>query len=144
MLYSFPKEFLEGIKFFNLEEFYKQHDVFENLWKNLDKKDYRRMIYQGILNIGVSFYHFMMRNSNDKKNHLKGCQKQLNKGLNRLRHFYEISKNDKYRFENEIIDFDWLKVFIYQVQTWQKWFLNTSNYDLHPSYPKIKIKYEKK
>jgi predicted metal-dependent hydrolase len=135
----FPEKLLYAIMLFNSEDFYGQHDVLEYLWINLQKSDQRRLIYQGILNIGVGFYHFKLKNSNDKKNHIRGCQKQLNKGLNRLKQFYKTAKNDQYRLHNKTLDFEWLKRFIEDVQNWQDWLLKTSNYEETPPYPKINI-----
>ena len=135
----FHGKFLEAIKLFNSEDFYGQHDILEYLWLNLLKSDPRRLVYQGILNIGVGFYHYTLRNSQDNKNHIRGCKKQLNKGMIRLKQFYEIAKNDKYQFLSGTIDFEWLKFFIEEVEIWQKWLLNKPDFEKHPVYPKINI-----
>ncbi|MCA9869259.1 MAG: DUF309 domain-containing protein [Anaerolineae bacterium] len=68
--------FLEGVARFNAGEFYKQHDVFEALWM-ADQRPIRDL-YQGVLQIGVSFYQI-------EESNYRGAVKMLRRGLLRLR-----------------------------------------------------------
>ena len=68
--------FLEGVARFNAGEFYKQHDVFEALWM-ADQRPIRDL-YQGVLQIGVSFYQIEEGNQ-------RGAVKMLRRGLLHLR-----------------------------------------------------------
>ena len=62
--------------FFNAGQFYKQHDVFEALWV-ADQRPIRDL-YQGVLQIGVSFHHI-------EESNYRGAVKMLRRGLLRLR-----------------------------------------------------------
>lgn len=132
MIIILPPQFIKGVELFNQEDFYGQHDVFEELWMKLEKDDIRRLLYQGILNIGVGFYHF-------KKENFRGSTKQIHKGITRLENFYRISGNKKYRLKTIVSPFTWLKIFIEETKIWQDWIINTNNYDIIPSFPKIKF-----
>lgn len=50
-----PPALLAGIQGFNRGEFYECHDTLEELWM-AESRPIRRL-YQGILQIGVAFYH---------------------------------------------------------------------------------------
>lgn len=50
-----PPELLQGIAEFNRGEFYQCHDTLEELWAAEPQPV--RSLYQGILQIGVAFYH---------------------------------------------------------------------------------------
>lgn len=50
-----PPELLEGIHQFNAGEFFDQHETLETLWRATE--DDVRYLYQGILLVGVGFYH---------------------------------------------------------------------------------------
>ncbi|MEZ4771171.1 MAG: DUF309 domain-containing protein [Caldilineales bacterium] len=72
-----PSEaFLEGVARFNAGEFYKQHDVFEALWM-ADQRPIRDL-YQGVLQVGVSFHQI-------EEGNYRGAVKMLRRGLLRLR-----------------------------------------------------------
>jgi predicted metal-dependent hydrolase len=55
-----PSQLLEGIAQFNRGEFFEQHETLELLWR-AEPRPIRRL-YQGILQIGVAFYHLRRRN----------------------------------------------------------------------------------
>ena len=55
-----PPLLLEGIAQFNRGEFFEQHETLETLW-HAEPRPIRRL-YQGILQIGVAFYHLRRRN----------------------------------------------------------------------------------
>lgn len=53
---DYPDLFLEGIRLFNAEEFYECHDAFEDLWNETLGEE--RLFIQGLLQAGVSLFHF--------------------------------------------------------------------------------------
>ena len=55
-----PPQLLQGIEQFNRGEFFEQHETLELLWR-AEPRPVRRL-YQGILQIGVAFYHLQRRN----------------------------------------------------------------------------------
>jgi predicted metal-dependent hydrolase len=55
-----PRLLIEGIAQFNRGEFFEQHETLETLWR-AEPRPIRRL-YQGILQIGVAFYHLRRRN----------------------------------------------------------------------------------
>jgi uncharacterized protein len=55
-----PSLLVEGIAQFNRGEFFEQHETLEMLWR-AEVRPVRRL-YQGILQIGVAFYHLRRRN----------------------------------------------------------------------------------
>jgi predicted metal-dependent hydrolase len=52
---AYPPRLLQGITEFNQGEFYQCHDTLEELWAAEPRSI--RHLYQGILQIGVAFYH---------------------------------------------------------------------------------------
>lgn len=66
---------LEGVALFNAGEYYRQHDVLEALWRD----DLRpiRVLYQGVLQIGVALYQVQRGNA-------RGALKMLRRGLGHL------------------------------------------------------------
>lgn len=56
-----PPEALESLRLFNAGEYYKQHDLFEALWR--DEPDMIRNLYQGVLQIGVGYYQITLGNA---------------------------------------------------------------------------------
>ena len=50
-----PPAFLKGVEEFNRGEFYECHDTLEELWMAESRPV--RCLYQGVLQIGVAFYH---------------------------------------------------------------------------------------
>jgi uncharacterized protein len=55
-----PPLLREGIAQFNRGEYFEQHETLEVLWR-AEPREVRRL-YQGILQIGVAFYHLRRRN----------------------------------------------------------------------------------
>lgn len=76
-----PRLLLEGIAQFNRGEYFEQHETLEALWR-AELGDVRRL-YQGILQIGVAFYH--LRRSNHH-----GTVYMLRRGSMYLREFPHI------------------------------------------------------
>lgn len=68
--------FLQGVALFNAGDYYRQHDVFEALWRE-DTRPIREL-YQGVLQIGVALYQVQQGN-------YRGAIKMLRRGLLRLR-----------------------------------------------------------
>src|SRR5216117_1716414 len=55
-----PFLLLEGIAQFNRGEYFEQHETLERLWRAEDRQV--RLLYQGILQIGVAFHHLRRLN----------------------------------------------------------------------------------
>jgi predicted metal-dependent hydrolase len=73
-----PDLALKGIEEFNRGEFYECHEYLEEAW--MQEKRRVRFLYQGILQVGVGFYH--LRNGN-----WRGATGLLRNGTVRLREF---------------------------------------------------------
>lgn len=67
-----------AITLFNTEEFYACHDILEDLWR--EEPGEIRGLYQGLLQIGVSFHHY-------KKGNISGATTLLRKGMRRIADF---------------------------------------------------------
>lgn len=66
----------KGIEEFNAREFYEQHEWLEHAW--MEESRPIRAMYQGILQVGVGFYHI-------EEGNWPGALKMLRRGLPRLR-----------------------------------------------------------
>jgi len=64
-----------GIERFNQREYFEAHEALESAWRNAF--DPNRIIYQGILQIGVGFYHLLRGNK-------PGAIQVLQRGLEAL------------------------------------------------------------
>ncbi len=73
-----PAELLEGIHQFNAGEFFEQHETLELLWRATE--DDIRYLYQGILLVGVGFYHW-------ERGNFHGAQAKLAAGVEMLEWF---------------------------------------------------------
>jgi uncharacterized protein len=73
-----PADLLKGIHEFNEGEFFEQHETLETLWRATDSDI--RYLYQGILLVGVGFYHL------GRGNH-HGAQAKLAAGIAMLEWF---------------------------------------------------------
>lgn len=71
-----PLLLLEGVAQFNRGEYFEQHETLERLWR-AEKRPIRRL-YQGILQIGVAFFHLHRGN-------FHGTMVMLERGLTHLR-----------------------------------------------------------
>ena len=67
-----------GIELFNAREFYECHEVLEEIW--LAEPEHIRTLYQGILQVGVAFYHLSRAN-------YRGATSLLETGITYLRAF---------------------------------------------------------
>jgi uncharacterized protein len=55
-----PQALLQAVDEFNHQLFFEQHETLEDAW--IEEQDSIRYLYQGILQIGVSFYHLLQGN----------------------------------------------------------------------------------
>ena len=77
-----PAGLLEGIALFNAGEFYECHHALEALW--LEERDPIRYLYQGILQIGVGFYHLGVRRN------YRGAVLLLRDGIDKVRRYEPV------------------------------------------------------
>jgi predicted metal-dependent hydrolase len=70
-----PAALLHGIEEFNRQEFFEQHETLEGIW--MHEPDGVRYLYQGILQVGVGFYHWHRGN-------WRGAVAKLGHGLDKL------------------------------------------------------------
>ncbi len=49
-----------GLAQFNRREFYECHETLEDAWR--EASGFERELYQGVLQVGVGFYHLLRRN----------------------------------------------------------------------------------
>lgn len=73
-----PPDFLKGIHEFNEGEFFEQHETLELLWRATESDI--RYLYQGVLLIGVGFYH-------QQQDNFHGTQAKLAAGIEMLEWF---------------------------------------------------------
>lgn len=73
-----PTLLLEGIQLFNAGDYFECHEVIELAWN--EEPSPVRLLYQGILQIGVACYHIQKKN-------WRGAMKVLERGLPKIRHF---------------------------------------------------------
>ena len=73
-----PPGLLEGIELFNRREFFDCHEILEDIWR-ADRHPVR-LLYQGILQIGVGFYH--LGNGN-----WRGATALLTRGIDKVQRF---------------------------------------------------------
>ena len=73
-----PPGLLAGVELFNAREFYECHEVLEEIW--LAEPGHIRTLYQGILQVGVAFYHLGRGN-------FRGATSLLETGITYLQAF---------------------------------------------------------
>ncbi len=73
-----PDLVLKGIEEFNRGEFFEAHEYLEDAWREETRRI--RYLYQGILQVGVGFYH-------QENGNWKGATGLLESGIARLRDF---------------------------------------------------------
>jgi len=76
-----PAELLHGIEEFNRQAFFEQHETLEGIW--MHEPDAVRYLYQGILQIGVGFYHW-------RRGNWRGAVAKLGHGLGKLEAYRPI------------------------------------------------------
>jgi predicted metal-dependent hydrolase len=73
-----PELVSKGIEEFNRGEFFECHEYLEDAWREESRQV--RFLYQGILQVGVGFYHL-------KNGNWRGATGLLRNGIERLRDF---------------------------------------------------------
>jgi CheY-like chemotaxis protein len=73
-----PALLLEGIRLFNAGDYFECHEVIELAWN--EEPSPVRVMYQGILQIGVACHHIQNKN-------WRGAMKVLARGIPKARHF---------------------------------------------------------
>ena len=71
-----PPEFWKAVEEFNRQAFFECHETLEDLWRQSDSP-IQKLFYQGLLQVGVGFYHLLRQN-------FTGAQSLLTSGLNKL------------------------------------------------------------
>lgn len=74
-----PPGLFKGIEQFNRREFFECHETLEEIW--IAEPGEVRRLYQGILQVGVGFYHTI------KRKNYRGATTLLQGGMNYLRPF---------------------------------------------------------
>ena len=77
-----PELVLKGIEEFNKGEFYECHEYLEEAW--MQEPGRVRFLYQGILQVGVGFYHL-------KNGNWRGATGLLRNGTIRLKEFEPVT-----------------------------------------------------
>ncbi len=77
-LESPPPRLREGIELFNQDQYFDCHEVLEDAWN--DEPEPIRIMYQGILQISVVYYHIQNKN-------WRGAMKVLERGIPKIRRF---------------------------------------------------------
>ncbi len=73
-----PSGLLAGIEQFNARQFYECHETLEEIW--LAEPGHIRTLYQGILQVGVAFYHL-------SRDNFRGATSLLETGITYLQAF---------------------------------------------------------
>lgn len=73
-----PEGLMEGIRLFNEQDYYWCHEVIEDVW--MEEDDSVRLMYQGILQVGVACFHIQQKN-------WRGAVKVMQRGLAKLHGF---------------------------------------------------------
>jgi len=81
-LEDLPELFRRGIEEFNRGEYYECHEYLEEAW--MQEPGRVRFLYQGILQVGVGFYH--LQNGN-----WRGATGLLRNGIARLKEFEPVT-----------------------------------------------------
>src|SRR5919202_7054189 len=89
-----PELVLKGIEEFNKGEFYECHEYLEEAWMQEPKRV--RFLYQGILQVGVGFYH--LQNGN-----WRGATGLLRRGAARLKEFEPLGRERVGEFDRASI-----------------------------------------
>ncbi|MGH9730894.1 MAG: DUF309 domain-containing protein, partial [Candidatus Acidiferrales bacterium] len=72
------EKFRQGIILFNSAEFFKAHEVWEELWLTARETD--KLLLQGMIQLAAAFHHYTRGN-------LKGTKSLLETGSDKLRKF---------------------------------------------------------
>ncbi len=78
-----PPEGVQAIDLFNAGEYYRQHDLFEALWRA--EPGPVRDLYQGVLQVGVAYYQITRGNR-------RGALKMLRRSARLLAHLPNVCR----------------------------------------------------
>ena len=53
---AYDPRFLDGVRYFNLRDFFEAHESWEDLWT--DYQGPLRQFYQGLIQVAVCLHHF--------------------------------------------------------------------------------------
>jgi hypothetical protein len=67
---SFPRTVIDGIYLFNQGKFFEAHEALEIAWR--EEPGHIRFLYQGILQLGIGYYHL-------ERGNLSGARKLLDR-----------------------------------------------------------------
>lgn len=69
----YPNTYLQGLRAFNDEEFFRCHDLLEDLWRETAGED--KLFYKGLIHAAVALYHFGEENlGGARKMSLSACK----------------------------------------------------------------------
>jgi uncharacterized protein len=71
-----PQEFWEGVACFNEQRYFEAHEALETAWRNEPGRI--RELYQGILQLGVAYFHI-------RRGNIRGALKSFDHGHNNLK-----------------------------------------------------------
>jgi uncharacterized protein len=74
--FQYDPRFVEGVRHFNVCDFYEAHEVWEDLWT--DYQGPSRRFYQGLIQVAVCLHHFGNENTRGAVKLYHGCQTYLN------------------------------------------------------------------
>lgn len=78
---QYPKQYLEGLRLFNAEEFFECHDVLEEIWSETIGEEQK--FYQGLIQAAVALYHFGNGNLGGARKLYHSARKYLERYGNR-------------------------------------------------------------
>ena len=72
---EYPKQYREGLRLFNEEEFFECHDVLEELWSEATGAE--RKFLQGLIQASIALFHFGNENFGGAKKLYVSARKNL-------------------------------------------------------------------
>ncbi|MGQ0636855.1 MAG: DUF309 domain-containing protein [Planctomycetaceae bacterium] len=70
-----PAQYLEGLRLFNSEDFFEAHEVWEDLWSEIEGEP--KKFFQGLIQSAVALLHFGNGNLGGAKKVYYSCRKYL-------------------------------------------------------------------
>jgi len=72
---AYPALYLDGIKHFNICDFFEAHEVWEELWQ--EEQGESKKFYQGLIQAAVALHHFGNENIRGARKLNVSCRKYL-------------------------------------------------------------------
>jgi uncharacterized protein len=72
---ALPPKAVEGLRLFNKKQFFESHEELEGAWR--DEKDSIRYLYQGVLQVAVTYFHITRGNYEGSVRMYERCMKLL-------------------------------------------------------------------